>query len=98
MSYVVDLKIKPRRHPIERVTPAQAIARLNTIVDEANAQIAKAVAFQRHFEQVATELALENSELRRANAALAGKVSDLEKQLRKRGKAKGTNGKIMDDE
>lgn len=84
MSYTNHLQFKQRRHPTQRLDPAQAIARLNTIVDDANAQIAKAVAGQRHFEQVAAELAQENSGLRERVATLETHIKRLEKQLSKK--------------
>lgn len=63
MSYVKDRKLKRRRHPTQPVTGAEAVARLNQVVDEANEKIAHALSAAQHWEQVATDLAAENGRL-----------------------------------
>lgn len=66
---------------MQRVTHAQAVERLNAIVDKANAQIAKAVAAMHHWETVAGELAVENDMLRSANAEMARQIDDFESEV-----------------
>lgn len=70
MSYVKDRKLKRRRHPTQQVTGAEAVARLNQVVDEANQKIALAMSAAQHWEQVATALAEENGRLRAALVAV----------------------------
>lgn len=91
MSYTKQLDFKRRRHPVQRLTPDQAIDRLNAIVDDANAQIARAVAAMQHWENVAAAMVAENNELRSANAEMIRQISELEievsnlnKRLRKK--------------
>lgn len=75
MSYVSGLTIGKRRHPTQHLTPEQAIARLNTITDEANAQIARMQAHANHWKSIAAELEAENRQLQ-------ARIADLEKRLR----------------
>lgn len=84
-AYQVDSKFAPRTR---QLTAAQAIARLNTIVDDANARIATALSHAAHFEKVAEELYQENTNLRQAIAGLEAKVADLEAKSKKASKKK----------
>ena len=63
MSYVNGLDHVKRRPSVVRLTGEQAIAKLNTIAQEADHLIANALGQARHFEQIATDLADENRQL-----------------------------------
>ncbi len=99
MSYVNQdlLKMQKRRHSIRRVTPEEAIEKANEAIDEANHQIAKAVAFGQQWQQVAAELHQENQVLRQQVAELEGERVEQEAEIarlrrkvgRKAGKKKG---------
>lgn len=90
MSYVNGLKHVKRRPKITRLTGAEAIAKLNTIAEEADRLIANALGQAKHFEQIANEVADENATLRNEVRDLRAKLdratSDLDR-ARKRAKA-----------
>lgn len=99
MSYVnqQNLKLQKRRHSIQRVTPEEAIAQVNEVVDKANDQIARAVAYAGAWEGVATGLYQENEELRQQVEKLEQERDELKaennrlsrKVTKKQGKRKG---------
>lgn len=99
MSYINPgtLRLQPRRHRIKRLTPEEAIAEANKVVDKANDRIAEAMAYAGQYEQVARTYEEENRELR-ARIAELEKVAEAQeaeigrlkrKVERKAGKRKG---------
>jgi len=64
MSYIDGLSLKPRRHPVQQLTGPEAISELNRVVDQANANIARAVGMAQHYETLARQVEQENAELR----------------------------------
>lgn len=92
MSYVNqdNLKMQKRRHSVKRVTPEEAVREINKAIDEANNQIAKALAHAAAWQKVATELDQENQALRQRVAELEKENGQLKKRLKpKAGKNRG---------
>lgn len=94
MSYINQdtLKATKRRPATQHLTPEEAIAELNAIVDKANDAIAKQRAFTLHWQAVAAELETENRRLRAENERLVRENGRLRKQ------AKPKAGKRKDEE
>lgn len=85
MSFVNDLRYIKRRPPVKHITPEEAIIQLNSLVDDCNNKIAKAIAFANQWQAIAAEQYEEVERLR-------VRVAELERQLKqatpKAGKAK----------
>jgi len=61
MSYITkNGEHKTRRHPVQRITAAEAQIKLNTIIDDANAKIARVEAERQIYEDAARLMAEEN--------------------------------------
>lgn len=84
MSYIdqATLKAAKRRPSTQHLTPEEAIAELNTVVDKANDQIARQRAFTLHWQAVAAELETENRRLRAEVERLRRENGALKKRLK----------------
>lgn len=64
MSYINELHFQQRRHPVKQLTGPEAVVELNRVVDQANANIARAVGMAAHYEAIAKQVEAENGRLK----------------------------------
>lgn len=91
MSYVRGLDYKKRRPHITRLSPSEAIAKANSIAEEADKRIAYWKGQANHFAAIAAELEAGNRALVAERDELAARVTELEadiERLRRRLKPK----------
>lgn len=90
VSYINGLSYAKRRPATRHLSPEEAIVTANEVVDRANNQIAKMVAFAEHWQRVAAELQAENDRLAGELSEARARVAQLEKRLKtKAGKKRG---------
>lgn len=81
MSYVKDLKYKPRRSSTKHLNPTQLLEEMNRLVDKSNNSIARALAHAEQWQQVAAEYHAENERMIAELNEAKKEIERLKKQL-----------------